>query len=153
MLGYAALLLVVGSLSFWLTYTVAGILSGQEEKQAHATAVSPDGRILASGSTDRTVRLWDVKTGEILFSLKGHSGPITCLAFSEDGRTLASGSADRTVRLWNVGTGKPLAVFGGCSGTIFSLTFARDGKSLISANENAKEVGEVRAWELPPLSF
>jgi WD40 repeat protein len=73
----------------------------------HTSAVSclsfsPNGRKFASGSGDRTVRLWDVATGASLGEpLTGHVDGVTCLSFSPDGRRLASGSKDSTVRLWD----------------------------------------------------
>ena len=66
-------------------------------------AFSPDGKTLATGNADDTVRLWDVATHrQIGRPLTGHTEPVNSVAFSPDGKTLASGSDDGTVRLWDV---------------------------------------------------
>ncbi len=71
---------------------------------ANPIAFSPNGKILASGGDDHTVRLWDVATGKELRKFIGHEGAIGTLAFSKDGKLLASGSDDTSVLVWEMPT-------------------------------------------------
>src|SRR5271168_1841217 len=83
--------------------------------RVRAVAFSPDGRLLASGSDDCTVQLWDPATGATVQTLEGHSGRVRAVAFSPDGRLLASGSADGIVRLWDPATGATVQTLEGYS--------------------------------------
>ena len=71
----------------------------------YSVAFSPDGNLIASGSDDNNIMLWDVATGEEVRIFTGHTAPVTSVAFSPDGKALASGSWDNTVKLWDVATG------------------------------------------------
>jgi WD40 repeat protein len=71
-------------------------------KWVSSLAFSPDGQQLASGSESGTVRLWDVRTGEQVWSLEGYASGVKSVAFSPDGQLLALGSSDGTVILWRV---------------------------------------------------
>jgi WD40 repeat protein len=70
-------------------------------------AFSPSGTRLASAAWDRTVWIWDSRTGQHLTTLTGHTEKVSHVAFSPDGKRLASAGYDKTVRLWLGGTGKP----------------------------------------------
>jgi WD40 repeat protein len=63
-------------------------------------AFAPDGKLLACGSSDYNVRVWEVQTGALKFTLKGHTDVVELVAFSPDGKMLASASSDKTVKLW-----------------------------------------------------
>ena len=72
---------------------------------ASSVALSGDGKTLALGSADNTIRVWDVIADREGATLKGHSSVVYAVALSGDGKTLASGSYDKTVKVWDVGTG------------------------------------------------
>jgi WD40 repeat protein len=89
---------------------------------------------VASGSGDKTVRLWDAVTGAPLQALEGHSSWVSSVAFSPDGKLVATGSDDETVRLWDAVMGAPLQALEGHSRYVSSVAFSPDGKLVASGS-------------------
>jgi len=116
----------------------------------NSVAFSVDGKILASGSKDNTVKLWGVASGLLLRTLEGHSNWVNLVAFSADGKTLASGGEDKTVRLWDVASGRTLRTLEGHSDRINSVAFSADGQTLVSGSGRAVDPTDktVRLWDV-----
>src|SRR5262245_2120285 len=100
-----------------------------------ALAISPDGKLLASGGTDAAVTLWSTETGKRLDPLKGHTAEIAShqgLDFSPDGKRLASASYDGTTRVWDVATRKTLLSLTH-NKEVLGVVFSPDGKQVATA--------------------
>jgi WD domain, G-beta repeat len=95
-----------------------------------SVALSPDGRTLATGSFDKTARLWEVATGREIAALKGHDAPVWSVAFSPDGRLLATGTQGKTAHLWDVASGSEIAALEGKDGFATAVAFSPDGRML-----------------------
>jgi WD40 repeat protein len=109
-------------------------------------AFSPDGRRLASASTDRTVKVWDAQTGQELLSLKGHTDTVLCLAYNRDSRRLATASVDNTVKVWDAQAGQEILTLKGHTGPVRGVAFSSDGRLLASASQD----GTVKVWDATP---
>jgi WD40 repeat protein len=120
------------------------LLTIAEGSSVFSLAYSPDGKLLAGGCSDSTVKLWDAQTGELKKSLTGHSGAVKSIAFSQDGKILASGSADKTVRLWNLSTGETKLTLTGHSDLVHCVRFSPDGKTLASGSYDKT----IKLWEI-----
>jgi WD40 repeat protein/serine/threonine protein kinase len=122
-----------------------------------AFALRGDGRQLLTAHSDRTLRLWDVVTGQEVHKLTGHVEPVTGVAFSPDGRLALSGGGkgefrgdkpvgiDTEIRVWDVVTGKELRKLPGHAGQVKRLAFAPDGKRAVSVSGHA---GAVHVWDV-----
>ena len=103
---------------------------------------SPDGRTLASGSKDHTIRLWD-RQGKLLKTFNGHQDAVNCIAYSPDGQIIASGSHDKTVKVWDLQNGKELYTLTEHKGSVTAVTFSPDGQMIASGSLD----NTVQVWD------
>ena len=131
---------VASTIGIWLYDADTGqeiaLLIGHT-KIVNCISFSPDGKTLASGSADNTIRLWDTNTGQHKKTLIGHTNRVNSVSFSPDGKTLASGCGDSTVRLWDVATGMHKQTFKGHTAYLSSVSFSPDGRILASGSADS----------------
>ncbi|MTJ48565.1 WD40 repeat domain-containing serine/threonine-protein kinase [Dolichospermum sp. UHCC 0259] len=92
--------------------------------------------LLATGSGDNTIKLWDISTGELISTLSGHSWSVVTVAFSADGETLISGSWDKTVKIWQISTKSEIASLVGHVDSVSSVAIRDDGGLIISGSKD-----------------
>ncbi|MCB1088233.1 MAG: hypothetical protein KDM63_14380, partial [Verrucomicrobiae bacterium] len=115
-----------------------------------AIAVSPNGKIAATASADKSAKVWDLSKGEAIHTLEGHTGYVLAAAFSPTGDRLATGGDDEAVKIWLIETGKQIASFGGArTGPVTALAWTTDpekekAKAAEKDPEKAKEINADR---------
>jgi len=139
---------VTTSIGVWIYNAQTGeeldLITGGHKDEVYAAAYSPDSKTIATVGKDKTVRLWDVHTGQLLKTLKGHKDRVYAAAYSPDGNILATGSADKTVRLWNAHTGKKIKTLKGHTKSVLSIAFSPDGAMFATASDDSP----VRIWNV-----
>jgi WD40 repeat protein len=115
----------------------------QDEFLCTSIAFSPQGDVVATGGVDRIVKLWDIRTGNLLAKLQGHTYPVLTLAFSPDGGRLVSGSGDTTLRIWDVRTRTELNHLTGHSLYVVTCDWSPDGTRIVSGEVD----GTIAVWD------
>ncbi|MDZ7994244.1 MAG: hypothetical protein RMX69_18720, partial [Nostoc sp. EspVER01] len=117
---------------------------GGHANSVNGVSFSPDGKVLASASSDNTVKLWDTSTWKEIQTLTGHTNSVNGVSFSPDGKVLASASSDKTVKLWDISTGKEIQTLSGHINSVSGVNFSPDGKLLASASSDTT----VKLWDI-----
>ncbi len=117
--------------------------TGNKEGVGEAT-FSPDGKLLAGISEEKTILAWDIATGKPVAQIRGHRGNVRQIAFGSDSKILLSASDDRTIRLWDVATGRELRKLRGHQQGVYLVATSGDGKLVASAGAD----NVIRLWDL-----
>jgi len=135
-----------GSIYLWRTDTgePAHEPLHANEEEVMSVVFSPDGTQIVSGGRDDVARIWDIKAGQCLHALQGHTEVVQSVAWSFDGRKIATGSWDTTIRLWDAVTGAPLATLSGHTQAVTSVVFTNDAQLIISGSADIT----IRKWDV-----
>ena len=125
------------------THAIVCRLDGHKSKVT-GLDYAPDGKLLATISSDPIVCVWDARKGQLLHRLEGHKQPVRCVRFSPDGRCLALASGDCTVRLWDAAKGRAAAILKGHRDGLRALAFSPNGRRLISVSWAKR----ARLWDV-----
>ncbi len=124
-----------------LNWQVIDTLNGHSGS-VESVAISPDGEILASGSHDRTIKLWHLPDRREICTLNGHNDRVSAVVFSPDGKVIVSGSYDQNIKLWQVEKEEEFYTIKGNCKWITCLAISRDGETLVSGSSD----GTIKLW-------
>lgn len=130
-------------LKLWDISTKRPLLNLLRYETVYSVAVSANGRLLASGMQDGTIKLWDLYTGKLITTFKAYSQPVSTIVFTPDSQIVIAGSNDGNIKLWNVETGELVYNFLDSENPITALAMNPDGEILASAGYDG-----IRLWNL-----
>lgn len=121
----------------------SALYEGHPDASIASFTYSPDGKTIVSGGGDKTVRLWNVHSGENIRTLTGHIEAVRAVAYSPDGDTIVSASRDKTVRLWDAHTGENIKTLKGHKDIIVSVAYSPDSNIIVSGGWD----GMLHRWD------
>jgi hypothetical protein len=112
--------------------------------EVKAVAITPDGARIVSGSSDKTVRVWGLRSGHLERILEGHTGEVKAVAITPDGARIVSGSSDKTVRVWDLRSGHLERILEGHTDEVLAVAITPDGARIVSGGQDEA----MRVWNL-----
>jgi len=113
-------------------------------KWINSVAITPNGKYIVSGSGDKTIKLWNIKTGRLLRNFKGHTDGVLSVAITPNGKYIVSGSSDKTIKLWDIKTGKLIRSFKKKIWGVLSVTISPNGKYIVSGSYD----NTIKLWDI-----
>ena len=143
LLGCFLLLLGLGGYIYWQSLRRTSTLTGHFG-EVNSLAFSPQGNTFASGSDDKTIKIWHLNNRKEIRTLSGHSNWIYSVAISPDGQTVVSGSKDKTIKVWNLNTGQEIRTLEGHKSFVNSVAISPDGQKIASGSYDTT----IKIWNL-----
>ncbi|MEH2455278.1 TIR domain-containing protein [Nostoc sp.] len=120
------------------------IVLEEYDSEIYFIAITPDGKTVVSGSEDKTLKVWDLATGQCQATFEGHTNSVLVVAITPDGKTVVSGSFDKTLKVWDLATGQCRATFAGHTNDVYGVAITPDGKTVVSGSLDKT----LKVWDL-----
>ncbi|WP_454620412.1 caspase family protein [Bradyrhizobium cenepequi] len=122
------------------------VTSQQRDEQKYwAVAISRDGKLIASGGNDKSVKIWNAENGSLIQTLKGHTDRVWAIAISPDGKFIVSGSNDKSIKIWDASTGTLIRTLQGHTESVLSLAISSDSKWILSSS--GERDNSIKIWD------